>query len=205
MNSVWRTLAWLVMVLLSLFVAGYASALLLGAARSPFVEALLAERPLAAYAHFSGCALALAFGGFQLHPSLRGRWPAVHRWMGRLYLLGVALGGTAGLFMAFFAHGGIVGKLGFASLACAWLGTSWLGYARIRAGRVMEHKSWMIRSFALAFAAVTLRLYIPASHAAGISFDAAYPAIAWLAWVPNLLVAELFVPLRARLRVLAGS
>jgi len=205
MNSLWRALGWLVMVLLALFVAGYACALLLGGARSPFVEALLAERPVAAYAHFAGCALALAVGGFQLHPRLRGRWPRVHRWMGRLYVLGVAIGGSAGLVMAWFAHGGVAGKLGFALLACAWLATTWLGYTCIRAGELTAHQSWMIRSFALTFAAVTLRLYIPASLAAGISFDVAYPAIAWLAWVPNLLVAELFVPVRARLRALAGS
>ena len=65
----------------------------------------------------------------------------------------------------------------------------------------------MIRSFALTFAAVTLRLYIPASQMAGIPFDTAYPVIAWLCWVPNLLVAELFVrDLRpSRLNVSAGA
>ncbi|MEQ1730362.1 MAG: DUF2306 domain-containing protein [Vicinamibacterales bacterium] len=58
----------------------------------------------------------------------------------------------------------------------------------------------MIRSFALTYAAVTLRLYVPLSMAAGVPFDVAYPVIAWACWVPNLLVAEwLFVP-RSRLR-----
>jgi hypothetical protein len=51
----------------------------------------------------------------------------------------------------------------------------------------------MIRSFALTFAAVTLRLYLPASQIAGMPFPAAYSAIAWLCWVPNLLVAEWFI------------
>jgi hypothetical protein len=48
----------------------------------------------------------------------------------------------------------------------------------------------MIRNFSLTFAAVTLRLYLPASLAAGLPFDTVYPAIAWLCWVPNLVVAE---------------
>ena len=48
----------------------------------------------------------------------------------------------------------------------------------------------MIRNFALTFAAVTLRLWIPIFLTSGLSFEAAYPVIAWLSWVPNLLVAE---------------
>ena len=51
----------------------------------------------------------------------------------------------------------------------------------------------MIRSWSLTFAAVTLRIYIPVSVVLGIRFELAYPAIAWLAWVPNLLVAELYL------------
>jgi uncharacterized membrane protein len=194
MNSHWRTLAWALMVLLALLVAAYASALLFGTStRSPFVVALLAERPFATLGHLGGSALALAIGGFQLHPALRRRFRSAHRWLGRLYVLGVAVGGSAGLYMAGFANGGVAGRLGFALLALAWLGCTARGFTRIRAGEPLAHRRWMIRSYALTFAAVTLRLYIPASQAAGIPFDAAYPVIAWLSWVPNLLAAEWFV------------
>jgi hypothetical protein len=51
----------------------------------------------------------------------------------------------------------------------------------------------MIRSFALTFAAVTLRIYLPLSLAAGLDYADSYPVIAWLCWVPNLLVAQLLV------------
>ena len=47
-----------------------------------------------------------------------------------------------------------------------------------------------MRNFALTFAAVTLRVYLPTSMALGVPFESAYPLIAWLCWVPNLLVAE---------------
>jgi len=40
---------------------------------------------------------------------------------------------------------------------------------------------------------VTLRIYLPLSGAAGIEFKAAYQAIAWLCWVPNLVIVEWFV------------
>ena len=49
----------------------------------------------------------------------------------------------------------------------------------------------MVRNFALTFAAVTLRLWLPASIVAGFPFELAYPVIAWLCWLPNLVAAEL--------------
>jgi hypothetical protein len=51
----------------------------------------------------------------------------------------------------------------------------------------------MVRNFSLTFAAVTLRLWLPASVAAGVPFDLAYTVVAWLCWVPNLVAAELLL------------
>jgi hypothetical protein len=55
----------------------------------------------------------------------------------------------------------------------------------------------MVRNFALTFAAVTLRLYLPLGFASGLRFEDFYPAVAWLCWVPNLLFVE-WVTLRSR-------
>lgn len=49
----------------------------------------------------------------------------------------------------------------------------------------------MVRNVSLTLAAVSLRIYLPLSMLAGIPFELAYPAIAWLCWVPNLWVAEI--------------
>jgi hypothetical protein len=51
----------------------------------------------------------------------------------------------------------------------------------------------MIRSYALTFAAVMLRIWMPLSDLVGIPFESAYPIAVWLAWVPNLLVAEVWL------------
>jgi len=64
-------------------------------------------------------------------------------------------------------------------------------YQAIRARDVATHRRWMIRNFALTFAAVTLRLRLPASVVAGVSYEIAYAVIAWLCWLPNLLAAQL--------------
>jgi uncharacterized membrane protein len=146
------------------------------------------------YAHVFASLVALALGPFQFAARLRTARPALHRWSGRVYLgVGVLVGGAAGLYLAGHAFGGPVARLGFACLALAWLYTGLRAYIAIRARDVVSHRRWMVRNFSLTFAAVTLRLWLPASVAAGAPFDLAYAAVAWLCWVPNLVAAELLL------------
>ncbi len=54
-------------------------------------------------------------------------------------------------------------------------------------------RRWMIRSYAMILAAVTLRIHLPILAAYFQGFEPAYQIVAWSCWVPNLLVAELVV------------
>jgi Predicted membrane protein (DUF2306)/Aspartyl protease len=85
---------------------------------------------------------------------------------------------------------GIVTHLGFGALAVAWLFCTIRGYLAIRGGDDVVHRAWMMRSFALTFAAVMLRIILPLELAFGIPFPVAYKIVSWACWVPNLLVAE---------------
>ena len=142
--------------------------------------------------HIVGGMLALGLGPFQFLRGLRTKRPSVHRWLGRGYLLGILLGGTAGLYMATFAYTGAVASVGFGALALLWLSTGALAYRAIRQGDVNTHRRWMVRNFALTFAAVTLRLQLP-FLAAGFGFDVGYRIVAWSCWAPNLLLIEWFL------------
>ena len=65
----------------------------------------------------------------------------------------------------------------------------------------------MIHSFALTAAAITLRMYLPLVFVFHWPFQVAYPAIAWLCWIPNALAVEAylrFVPTPSRLTLPAG-
>jgi hypothetical protein len=140
-------------------------------------------------AHIIGGVLALSLGPFQFLNRLRARWPKVHRWMGRTYLIGILLGGTAGFYMAFYAYAGLAASLGFAALALLWLFTGWMAYTNIRAGNKRIHHQWIIRNFALTFAAVTLRIWMmPLMMTFGETTG--YEIVAWVCWMPNLIVAE---------------
>ena len=180
---------------MSLGVAGYALVVYgffpLGALLHPDMRATYALYPAAIYAHIFGSAVALIIGPFQFWTRLRNERPRLHRWLGRCYLLiGVGIGGSTGLFMAFHAFGGLPAKLGFGVLAVLWLYTGYRAYRAIRARDIAAHRRWMVRNFALTFAAVTLRLYLPTAMASGFVFEPAYVAVAWLCWVPNLIAAE---------------
>ena len=179
------------MALLALLVAGYAIAITLAAGiRPPLVRDLMATWPVAATAHFLGGAVALITGAFQVNSRLRARYLAWHRISGRVYVLAVGVGGIAGFALALDSFAGPVARVGFGLLAVSWLVTTAMAYVRIRQRDITSHRAWMIRSYALTLAAVTLRIYLPASLMSGIDFRVAYPAIAWLCWVPNLVVAE---------------
>jgi Predicted membrane protein (DUF2306) len=52
---------------------------------------------------------------------------------------------------------------------------------------------WCIRSFALTAAAITLRMYLPLIFVFHWPFSTAYPAIAWLCWIPNALAFEVYL------------
>jgi uncharacterized membrane protein len=143
--------------------------------------------------HAGGGVLALLVGPWGFWGALRDKYTGLHRWMGRIYLVAVLVGGVAGLYMATMAFGGLPTRMGFIMLALLWLCTGGMAYRRIRRGDFVRHREWMIRNYALTFAAVTLRLWIPLFLAMGYGFLEAYATVAWLSWFPNLLIAELII------------
>ena len=168
--------------------------------------AVLAEsfrtRPWGIFLHALLASVALGIGPFQFHRGLLARRRQLHRNLGKVYVFCAFFGGgVSGLYVAAFSHGGWITHAGFGSLALLTAITTALAYVRIRARNVPAHREWMIRSFALLFAAVTLRLWLPFFIVLyGGAFTPAYQWVSWLCWVPNLLFAEWFIA-RSRPRV----
>jgi uncharacterized membrane protein len=187
-----RRLAWGLVALLSLAIAGYSlTQAIVGAPLypEPLRDSFLA-RPWGIRSHSLFGALALAIGPFQFLEASFARRPALHRKLGWLYMLGAFGTGVSGLAMSWFAYTGAVAGLGFAGMALALVVTTALGLAAIRRREVERHRYWMLHSFALIFAAVTFRLWAPLLALACGDFGRAYPWIAWVSWVPNLAWAR---------------
>ena len=183
---------WALAAFLSVGVAGYAWSFAPQIQNlSPEIAGNLFARPWLML-HAGGAGTALMVGAFQLLPALRRR-RTLHRWLGRIYGVGCIAGGCAGLVLAFGTTFGPVAAVGFGLLAPIWIYCTVQGWRTARAGRFEAHRRWMIRSFSLTFGAVTLRLYLPLGIVAGLSFEQIYVATAWISWVPNLVIAELYL------------
>jgi uncharacterized membrane protein len=159
---------------------------------------------LAFYVHITFAGLALALGPWQFSRRLRNRRPALHRGIGRAYLISIAFGSVAAFVMSFFNTVALLGFFGFGSLAVLWGWTAWKAYRAIRERDIRSHQAWMIRNFSLTYAAVTLRLWfgvlifaqIPFVHGAdpfATIMPNAYAPLPFLCWLPNLVVAEFLI------------
>ena len=152
----------------------------------------LEARPLVFLVHVAGGVTALALGSFQL-VTWRGPRRAWHRRAGRTYIAACLAGAVAGFGLAVTSTAGPIAALGFGLLVVAWFGTTFLGWRKAVEGQFGQHRRWMIRSLSLTFAAVTLRLMLPLIPLTGLEFVEGYRAVAFLCWIPNLLLTELWL------------
>ena len=148
------------------------------------------------YTHVFTSCLVLVAGFTQFNPWLLGRYRQVHRLMGWVYLVVVTLiSGPAAFVMALYANGGLPARASFTLLATLWISfTTLAGYYAVRK-RFLLHGAFMFRSYALTLSAITLRGYTYLLHVFMIQATPRdiYITTAWLAWVPNLILAEILI------------
>jgi uncharacterized membrane protein len=145
------------------------------------------------YGHIVLGGIALLIGWSQFSSKLRKTRIKLHRIIGKVYLLSVLISGICSIYIAQFATGGINNALGFSMMGIVWLATSFLAYNAIKKGKIQAHQKYMIYSYAVCFSAVTLRIWLPILISITGDFVPAYQIVAWLSWLPNLLVAYLIV------------
>ncbi|UXI65872.1 DUF2306 domain-containing protein [Tahibacter amnicola] len=95
-------------------------------------------------------AIVLSLGGLlQLAPQVRQRWPALHRWNGRLFLAIAAVAATSGLLMTWWrgAHLSLGGAVGISVNAVLILFFSALALRYARHGQFARHRRWALRCF----------------------------------------------------------
>lgn len=141
------------------------------------------------WTHIGGGVLTVLLGALQFVPRLRRSYPRLHRWTGRIFLLGmlVACVGAVGLILTSPAPGSI--RTAFGSTALAWLVTAFMGYRAIRRGRVDAHRRWMIGCYLVTLAPITFRAMIRIPGMMEIATPMVMiPTLLWLSWAAPLLV-----------------
>ena len=148
---------------------------------------------LSFYTHIILGGVSLLIGWPQFLTRFRQRRPLSHQWIGKAYILSVLLSSIAGIYIAFYATGGIISSLGFICLGVIWFYSTVRAYLAIRKGQVDRHRKMMIYSYAACFSAVTLRIYLPLLTFLFHDFVKAYLVVAWLCWIPNIVIAYALV------------
>ena len=144
--------------------------------------------------HVAAAMIALLVGPLQFVRRLRTRWPAFHRATGKLYVAAILIGSPAGFVLALGSTAGPLAATGFATVAMLSTVFTWRGWRAAVERRFEEHRDWMLRSWAMTAAAITLRLMLPfAGQVLGLRFYTAYPVIAWLSWLTNWALVELHI------------
>lgn len=114
---------------------------------------VIADRQLLIPHTISG-SLALLAGPLQFSSRLRQRHLRFHRLLGFLYLISVLIGAFTGIALA----AGRPGLPGTSMQAAAWIICTAAAFMAARNRQIVQHRQWMIRSYAVTFTFVSSRV-----------------------------------------------
>ncbi len=152
------------------------------------------------YAHIFSSPLVLASGAVLFSKYVLKNWPKLHRYAGRIYVATLLLvSAPSGFVMGFHANGGLAAQISFFILTPLWWWFTWKGFETARQRQFVQHKNWMLRSYALTLSAVSLRVYqMLLGNFSEMDYESQYVLVSWAAWLGNLLAAEWLILRRTK-------
>jgi Predicted membrane protein (DUF2306). len=147
------------------------------------------------YIHVCTAIFALPAGFTQFSTYLLNAYPGVHRAIGYLYVFTILIfAAPSGLLIGSVANGGLTSVIAFELLGLGWFYFTWRAVRLAGQRKFNEHCDFMIRSFALTCSALTLRFWkVALVYLFQPNPMDVYQIIAWLGWIPNLLLAEFII------------
>lgn len=151
------------------------------------------------YAHVFSSVFVLLAGATQFSSTIMRKYPRLHKGIGWSYIIIVLLISGPGAFvMSLHANGGFPARVSFVFQTILWMVfTSAALYFALKR-KYSLHGEFMLRSYALTFAAITLRLlvlFFTTMRFKGIRPLEIYITVAWMSWVPNLIFSEILIRL----------
>lgn len=152
--------------------------------------------------HFAAGGIILILGSIQLIDALRNRYPVFHHWVGRVYILASVFAGLGGLSFIFLTGtiGGTVMDIGFGLYGVLMLVCAVETYRHAAARRIDAHRAWALRLYALAIGSWLYRMdygfwiMLTDGWGHGDGFSGPFDKVmAFFFYLPNLLVAEVFI------------
>lgn len=146
---------------------------------------------LALLAHVVLALPSIVTGPFLFMEKLRdGTRAWIHRWLGYFYVVPVLLSAVVGFVLAVSNPLGLMAKGGFGLLAVFWFVSTAIALRYALKRDWLRHRRWVIRSYSLSLAVVTVRFLPPPF---GMSMAEWYPYMTWICWMPNLALGETYV------------
>lgn len=150
---------------------------------------------IAFFTHVYTAMFVLPAGLTQFSAYIRKHYAELHKITGWIYAFTVViLAGPSGFYMGVYANGGMISQIAFCILAVLWIYFTTMAIVRAKQNNFKSHREYLIRSFALTLSAITLRAwkYILVFLFEPRPMDV-YQLVAWLGWIPNLLIAEIII------------
>lgn len=156
----------------------------------------------------AGLALALLIP-VQLSARIRGRLPALHRWIGRaLMIVGIVVGLTGYAIVA-TPVGGPLEVSTIVVYGTALLVSLLIAWTHIRRGDVTCHREWILRAIAIVLGIATTRPVVAAFFATSpltqLSPSQFFRAAFWIGFTSTALAGEWYVRHTRNNRLLQGN
>lgn len=115
----------------------------------------------------------------------------LHRQIGKLYIISIlGFTGPTGFYLSFYAEGGMYASIGFILMSFVWILPTYIAYEKIKNKDIEGHYRWIIRSYCMTLAGVTLRLLVPLCAYLGIEEQTNFVVTAYACWMINLIIGE---------------
>ena len=162
------------------------------------IDDKFAAHAMATLIHVGSGALLFLLVPVQFSKLIRSRYRAVHRWSGRLLVLAAWITGVGGLFFGVLhPFAGVFERLIIALIGTWFLASTTIAYVKIRRGRTVEHREWMLRAVAGALSISMVRVVVfPIDLVLtplGAGPDVVLVHSIWIGWGLTLLGAEWWI------------
>lgn len=152
------------------------------------------------YIHVAFACIAMLAGLLNFSNRFFEKSRKLHRINGYVYMVSVLLVVVTSGYMAPHATGGKIASMGFNLLNLIWPAITITALVHIKKKRILQHRNWMIRSYAFCFTNMVIHLMTTLFHQGfGFTYSGSYTigvygAIALLLVMPEIIIRTIGRP-----------
>ncbi|MEC0125189.1 DUF2306 domain-containing protein [Paenibacillus pabuli] len=149
------------------------------------------------YIHVAFACLAMASGLLNFSSRIFEKSRKFHRINGYVYIVSVLLVVLTSGYMAPYATGGKISSMGFNALNIIWLFITITALIQIKKKRMIQHRNWMIRSYAFCFTNMFIHLMTTLVHQGfGLAYTISYTIGIYGTIALLLVISEMIIRMK---------